>query len=270
MKHKEARAEIQYHKRFIQKEIKKVPDPRYSIIGERMHSPPSPLPASASVQICKKHWPLKKTPSRCERCKAVKSMKQPVLPCTFFTKFRARIVLDVPAAEKISDGKGGFLEVYDDIVFDTSNEGGLRPMLKTSLGERTPVEIVAMALDANNNYWINYSRYFDKKSLDWMQYTTKENFLNKWEVLKESETHWAQLDDIAGSCFVIESTRQEFRDRLKRKLLPNMGRVYFTRENFSATYWENKQLRRERRARMRADAEEAARQKESAVKNVKL
>ena len=78
--------------------------------------------------------------------------------------------------------------------------------------------------------------------------------MDRWEVLKETESQWARLDDIAGSCFVIECTRAEFRDRLKRKLLPKSGAVYFTRDTFSAAFWEGKQRRRERRAKMRAEA----------------
>jgi hypothetical protein len=261
MKEKEARAEMQYYERNLRKEPKKRPDPRYEIIGARTHVPPGLAPSRAPVAICKRHWPNKKVPSRCERCKVVKRLLQPVLPCVFFNQFRARVLAEDDGAERVPDGQGGFIPVFDTIVFDTANEGGLRPLLKTSLGPATPIEIVAMALDTNNDYWINYSRYWGKLSLVWCRYQPSSDFMDRWEVLKETESHWARLEDIVGSCFVIECTRSEFKDRLKRKLLPKSSDVFFTRDNFSAAFWEGKQQRRERRQRMRSEAAAAVESK---------
>ena len=78
---KEARAEIQYFKRFQLKHEYPEPDDRFTIIGATMHVPPGAAPARSQIHICKKHWPNKKVPSKCLRCKATKAMVQPKLPC---------------------------------------------------------------------------------------------------------------------------------------------------------------------------------------------
>ena len=70
------------------------------------------------------------------------------------------------------------------------------------------------------------------------EYKTKHDFMSKYELLKETETKWAKLDAIVGSCFVIDCSRAEFRDRLKRKMLPTTGKVFFHRDSFASSFYE--------------------------------
>ena len=252
LQHKEARAELQYFKRFEFKAPYPEPDERYTIIGATMHVPPGAAPARAQIHICKKHWPNKKVPSKCLRCRAVKEMLQPRLPCMFFNKFRAKIAVIDETGE----------ESTDDIVFSTDSDASMLPMVLTELGESTPVEIVALARDCTNQYWISFSRFWDVHSLERAEYKTKSDFMGKYELLKETESKWAKLDAIIGTCFVIDCSRSEFRDRKKRKMLPKTGKVYFHRDSFSSKFYEGRMLRREKKQLMDAQAQanmEAAR-----------
>ena len=86
--------------------------------------------------------------------------------------------------------------------------------------------------------------------------------MGKYELLKETESKWAKLDAIIGTCFVIDCSRSEFRDRKKRKMLPKTGKVYFHRDSFSSKFYEGRMLRREKKQLMDAQAQanmEAAR-----------
>ena len=242
--HKEARAEIQYFKRFQLKHEYPEPDNRFTVIGATMHVPPGAAPARSQIHICKKHWPNKKVPSKCLRCKATKAMVQPKLPCMFFNKMRVQIpVID-------EDGEAS----TDEIVFSTEGEATMLPLVRTELSATTPIEIAALARDCTNQYWISYSRYWEYKSLARAEYKTKSNFMKKHELLKETESQWAKLNDIVGTCFIIECTRSEFKDRKKRKMLPKTGQVYFHRDSFSSKFYESRMLRKEKKERMEVEA----------------
>ena len=243
--HKEARGELSYYKRFQHKEEIPKPDDRFQILVKGLHVPPGAAPARAQIQICKRHWPNKRVPSKCLRCKATKAMVQPRLPCMFFHKFRAR----VPVVDNVGESS------FDEIIFSTNSDASMLPLIHTELDNATPVEIVALARDCKNQYWICYSRFWNVQSLARAEYKTKDDFVGKYELLKETESKWAKLDAIVGSCFVIDCSRAEFRDRLKRKMLPTTGRVYFHRDSFASSFYEGRMKRRQKKQQM----EEAAR-----------
>ena len=242
--HKQARAELSYFERNVFKNEIPKPDNRYTILEKGAHVPPGSAPARAQIHICKKHWPNKRVPSKCLRCKATKAMIQPRLPCMFFHKFRAKI----PIIDDIGEAS------FDEIVFSTDGDASMLPLIHTDLGEATPVEIVALAKDCRNQYWIAYSRFWDVHSLTDAEYKTKHDFMSKYELLKETETKWAKLDAIVGSCFVIDCSRAEFRDRLKRKMLPTTGKVFFHRDSFASSFYEGRMIRRDRKAAMQIEA----------------
>ena len=118
----------------------------------------------------------------------------------------------------------------DEVIFSVNDSAGLKPLLPTALGEYTPVDVVAMVLDAQNEFWLCCSRYFDCAAACKTKGRIHADWVFPYEVLKETETRWHKLDKIVGSCFVIECSRQVFVEKIRRKALPQSVQVFFHRE----------------------------------------
>ena len=119
------------------------------------------------------------------------------------------------------------------VPFKVQNYGRL-PMVKTELGQCTPICIVAIAKDKLKNTWLAYSRFWKSRNLKRVNYKIRSDFWPKYELMEEKEVRWMRVTEVTGTCFVLAMSRNEFQRQKQNKELPKAKNVYFCKEVFSS------------------------------------
>ena len=209
---KELIAHLRFQERYRSK-LEDIPeDKNIFCLGEEVHVPPRRIPEKTPIETCEKHFIG--TPMRCKRCEEVSRIVQPGLPCTFYQHIRVNYELT-------------------SVPFKVQNYGRLM-MVKTEIGNETPVSIAAICKDSHKRVWIAYSKFWKSKSLKKLNYHIRSDFWPKYELVEEKEIKWMHLTEITGTCFVLSMSRSEFNRQKREKMLPKAKNVFFCKEIFSA------------------------------------
>jgi hypothetical protein len=203
---------LRFQERYRSK-LEDIPDdPNIQVAGEAVHVPPGTIPSRSPIERCSKHFV--KLPGKCARCAEIAQILQPSLPCAFYQHVKIKWRLTM-------------------VPFKVQNYGRL-PMVKTELGQCTPICIVAIAKDKLKNTWLAYSRFWKSRNLKRVNYKIRSDFWPKYELMEEKEVRWMRVTEVTGTCFVLAMSRNEFQRQKQNKELPKAKNVYFCKEVFSS------------------------------------
>ena len=219
---------LEYHMKLVHKQESRssLLQSFFKFVGKNTATPPYPPPPYAPLEFCSSHLKYEK---KCPKCSQLMEMDVPRQPMNFYDSVR------VDFAKR--DGRGG-----DILVERSGGDKGLYCTLRNEKGKEWQIKgrPVGMLKDFHGDGWVAVQEVV----------TIVEAQEKKRRIPKDGDVHhevlvlhesdgsgtvsdpgaplWVRLVDVSGYFYLVETTKDDFRYRLRQGEIPR-DNVFFIR-----------------------------------------
>lgn len=182
--------------------------------------PPFPAPRRAPLPVCLKH----DRPSfRCATCGTARRLGAPLQPL----KFGREVVV---TQDVVVENKLEALETRFAILSERA------PLVTDAAGKKRMTQLYAVCEDADGNVWIGVALMWAWADLRaaFPDMPPPETFDKANELLEDAAVTYMRAERIAGHCYTLHCTKDDFLNRRKANELPTGGLVKFATRVFDS------------------------------------